>query len=168
MAKFVQQVEDDFRKAHPAATVFAPVAPAAGDTAALEKQVLAWLLKGRKRDDILADVCEIGVLNWDEAKRLVERVEQSNQKKLTTRQNLFIIPLSVIALLAGLAMVLASASEMAAFAAQLLGQPQPAAGLLPGAGGTDYRLAVGSFVTGLGLVLGGSVGLFQAARAQMA
>lgn len=168
MAKFVRQVEDDFRKARPAPAAPSPAAPAATGEAALEKQVLTWLLKGRKRDDIIADVCEAGVLNWDEAERLVSRVEQSNRKKLTTRQNLFIIPLSVIALLAGLALVMASASEMAALASQLLGQPQPAAGLLPGAAGTDYRLAVGSFVTGLGLVLGGSVGLFQVARAQMA
>lgn len=137
-------------------------AGAAGQEA-LEKMVLDALKKNRRHSDIVMMVCEQTGSSWDQAQRLVGRVASQNRKSLITRQNTLIIPLTLVAILAGLALVTAGVDEglkAAASAADGLGYEDISQ--------IEYiiRYGIWGFVLGFTLLIGGIYGLIRALQAQ--
>lgn len=131
----------------------------------LEKEILKALSKDRRHSDIVMEVCEQTSMSWDQAQRLVAQVATKNRKHLVSRQNMVIIPLAAIALLAGLALIAASVSEAQKLAWQLYRTPSE----IPAqASEVEYILREGlwGFVIGLSLFLGGVYGLIRALQAQ--
>jgi hypothetical protein len=132
----------------------------------LEAEILKLLSKNKKRTDIAMMACEQTGMNWDQAQRLVARIESQNRKKLTSRHNRFLIPFTIIVLLAGVALLIAGASELLPIAREMA---DPQNDLV-----TDVMYTQGliqeafwALVMGLGLLLGGGVGLFKALQSQM-
>ena len=138
---------------------FTPAQPAPLSTeeqAALEKFVLKELLRNKERSDIIMEACEITGMNWADAQRLVARIATQNRKKLNLRQNMVIIPMSITAVLAGLTLTIAAASELYNLAVavtgaqQFYGNPRAPGNIL-------YLLGLGVI-----LFLGGAAGLIRA------
>ena len=129
------------------------------DQAELEDLVLKALLKKRKQSDIIMAVCERSGIDWDHAQRLVAQVSSRNRKKLVSGQNMIIIPICIIAILAGLALVGAGAVESftlyKAFADPLTVTTT-----------SDPREIIWGFIAGSVLVLGGGFGLIRALQEQ--
>ena len=135
-------------------------------TPELEASILKQLSKNKKHTDIVIGVCEQTGMNWDQAQRLVARIESQNRKKLTSRYNRFLIPFTVIVLLAGVALLIAGASELLPIArgiadprGDVVSEVMYTRGLI--------QEAFWALVMGLGLLLGGGVGLFKALQSQM-
>ena len=135
------------------------------EEAELEKMVFQALRKDQRHSDIVLDICEQTGMSWDRAQRLVSRVATHNRKHLVARQNLIIIPLASIALLAGLALIVASLSEGLRIAQQMAGSPSEAAAR---ATEIEFILQEGlwGFVIGISLLLGGVYGLIRALQTQ--
>lgn len=138
----------------------------------LEKFILSALSGDKKQSDIVMAVCERTGLDWSEAQRLVGRVGAQNRKKITSRRNRVLIPFSIVAIIAGVALTAASLNELALYSSTL--QAFNAAGVegafesLPQSGGIgDLRYLLTYGALGLGLVAGGGIGLFQSLQAQM-
>jgi hypothetical protein len=110
-------------------------------------------------------------MDWSEAQRVVGRVGAMNRKKVASRRNRILIPLSIVAMLAGLAVFVAGLQEFAAYKDVLQGlidegaQGAVNAGLPQDAYRPDYL--IGYLLLGLGLFVGGGVGLFQSLKAQL-
>lgn len=133
--------------------------------AILEDLILKALTKNRRQDDIVMKVCERTGMTWDQAQRLVAQVAANNRKKLTSDQNKIFIPISIIVILGGFTLVLASASEMLALVRSFLAFQSGATTILPEVDIT-VRGAPIAFITGLGLALGGFVGLVRSVQSQ--
>ncbi len=133
----------------------------------VEKRILADLKKNRAQNDIIMELCEQNGLDWGDAQRLVARVATSNRKELGTRTNILLLIMSVAALLAGIALVYASSSELIGFAQALI-NPVTDPELIPtqSAGSYYVRDALYAFIPGLLLAIGGAVGLFKALQSQ--
>ena len=126
----------------------------------LEKMILDRLTKSSKDADVVMAVCEQTGMSWKDAERLVAQVRQRNQKKLVTRQNLLVVPLAIIALLAGLALIIASISEGYKLALSIQSGEIPS--IENGARQIPWALA-----TGFILILGGGTGLIWALKEQL-
>jgi hypothetical protein len=137
----------------------------------LEKFILDALGSNKKHSDIVMAVCERAGLDWPEAQRLVGRVETMNRKQVAARRNRMLIPLSIIAILIGLALTAAGLEQFAAYQAVFQGlvdegaQGVIDAGLPEDAYRPDYL--IGYILTGLALAVGGGVGLFKSLKAQL-
>lgn len=134
------------------------------DAEALEAQILQALRKDRRRSDIVMEVCETTGMSWDRAKRLVSQVATTNRKHLVSRQNMLIIPLTIIALLAGFTLIVASVSEGLEIARQIASAPSE----IPAqTSEIEFILQEGlwGFVIGISLLLGGIYGLIRALQA---
>ena len=125
----------------------------------LEKMILDRLSKSSKFSDVVMAVCEQTGMSWKDAERLVAQVKQRNHKKLVTRQNLLVIPLAIVALLAGLALVIASISEGYKLAMSIQSGEIPS--MDNGARQIPWALA-----TGFLLIVGGGTGLIWALKEQ--
>ncbi|MEW5869939.1 MAG: hypothetical protein AB1894_11730 [Chloroflexota bacterium] len=128
----------------------------------LEKFILSGLAKNRRQDDLVMSVCERTGMSWDQAQRAVALVGTKNRKKLVSRQNMIFIPLSIIFILGGLALILASVTDAMAYI-DFWVNPQKYP--LGPAGDID-RTVLYSFVLGIMGVLGGAAGLFTSLRNQ--
>ena len=126
----------------------------------LEKMILDRLTKSSKDADVVMAVCEQTGMSWKDAERLVAQVRQRNHKKLVTRQNLLVVPLAIIALLAGLALIIASISEGYKLALSIQSGEIPS--IENGARQIPWALA-----TGFILILGGGTGLIWALKEQL-
>ena len=163
--------------ASPAAPPAAPVqAPARGTAApagrfvpaqpeldqqtieAAEKMVLAELMRGTKRSDIAVQVCEQTGLSYEYAQRLVARVATRNSEAISARHNRLVLILSLLALGAGLVLVIVSTAELAAYGTRIASGDYSTAMLPP----DD---APPLFFMGFMLLVGGGIGLFRARRA---
>ena len=131
------------------------------DQEEMEKQILKALSKNRRQSDVVELVCERTGLDWGDAQRLVARVASKNRKHLAFRQNLLIMPLALIAILAGLALLYAGISEAYLMGSAALEDPSNLA-----VGRRDIESMVWAVPTGLMLLLGGGFGLYKALRAQ--
>jgi len=128
------------------------------DQEEMDQLVLKFLSKSQRHNDVVAIVCERTGMNWGDAQRLVARVASKNRKHLAFRQNIIIIPLSLVAILAGLALLYAGVSE-----AYLMGS---AAVADPSSLAYANRDVVWAIPTGLTLLVGGGFGLYKALKAQ--
>ena len=105
-------------------------------------------------------------MEYRQAQRLVSRVGAKNYKKVTARQNCVIIPLAVLALVAGL--VLLGASVFEAYQIRvLLPSPNNLSMEQVQAAVERGRDLPWAFITGLALAVGGGIGLIAAIRKQM-
>jgi hypothetical protein len=126
----------------------------------LEKHILNDLAKSRRQEDIIMEICEKTGASWDQAQRLVARIATQNRKKLTTRQNIVLIPLSLGAAGGGLALMLATLKETLIFINSIFGSNTPGTFV-------DFdRYTIWGFFLGVGLLLGGVVGLYKALQSQ--
>ena len=130
----------------------------------LEQLILKALSKNRRRSDIVAAVCERMNMNWDEGERLVARVDAENRSHVVSRQNVIFVPIAIIAILAGLALIYASVSEIFAVGMEVIEPGADIGSALPDIERSFFDFAWA--ITGVTLFLVGVVGLFLALRAQ--
>ena len=128
----------------------------------LEKFILSGLAKNRRQDDLVMSVCERTGMSWDQAQRSVALVGTKNRKKLVSRQNIIFIPLSIIFILGGLAMALASVTDSMAYVDYWVNQQKYPLGPT----GNFDNTTIYSFILGMTFVLGGAAGLFTSLRNQ--
>jgi len=131
------------------------------DQAELEVMITKALTKNNRQSDVVVSVCEFTGMNWDDAQRLVTQVAIEKRKHLATRRNFIFVPLSVIAILAGLALIYASVSE-----SYILGSTMVNGAPL-NSSSQDIQTIVWAIPVGLGLLLGGGFGLYKALRTQL-
>lgn len=150
--------------AAPAASSFESIDPR------LEKFIIDQLSGHKKNSDVVMAVCERAHVDWNEAQRLVGYTQSKNHKKITTRRNLFMIPFSAAALLAGLALLGAIVQEAAPYIPILQrfneGGLDAAMKSLPAQDIVSPRSLLFYFTLGMSLTLGGSVGLIRALKTQ--
>ncbi len=120
----------------------------------LTQKVVDGLSKHRSRNEIIRSVCEESSMNWPEAEQFVRSVEAEHAHTIARKQSPLMIFLSVGSLLVGAAR-LAYGAEF--FMALFKGD---ALSVILSARSAYLRLA-GS-VTGLGMVIGGLIGLYDA------
>lgn len=131
------------------------------DREEMEKLVLKSLSKNKRQSDVVAIVCERTGMNWGDAQRLVARVASKNRKHLAFRQNMVIIPLALIAILAGLALLYAGVSEAYVMGSAAIADPSSLA-----YESHDVESTVWAIPTGLMMLVGGGFGLYKALKVQ--
>ncbi|MFC1878745.1 hypothetical protein ACFLZW_02415 [Chloroflexota bacterium] len=131
--------------------------PAPEDDPELEAIILKALGKSKRHSDVVVMVCEQTGLNWEQAQRVVARVETRNRKSLTAKQNRLVLPLTIIAIIVGIALIAAGISEGYAAAAQFQ-DITTGDGYVPN---IEYIIREGIWTIGTGgaLLLGGIAGL---------
>lgn len=135
-----------------------------GDDPEFEAMILNALGKSRRQNDVVMMVCEQTNLNWDQAQRLVARVATKHRKKLSAKQNRLAIPLSIGAILIGVAFVAAAIYEGYGGVNEA---KDLAAGVLTETDNLDFlREAFWALVIGGALFLGGIAGLIMALQQQ--
>ena len=135
--------------------------PLQGNTE-LEKWTLSALSKNRVMNDIVMHICEETGASWDQAQRFVAQVRMANRKTLTTRQNIMPILLSIMAILAGIALFGAGVNEVKEVIQYYI---NPAA--YPNGLTSDIdRLTIAAIASGPVLFFGGIVGLFLSLKKQ--
>lgn len=120
----------------------------------LTQRVVNDLAKHRSRNEIIRMLCEDGGMNWREAEGFVAKVESEQAHTIARKQGPLMIFLSIGSLLIG-AVLLAYGAEF--FMALLQGD---ALSVVLSARSAYLRLA-GS-LTGLGMIIGGLIGLYDA------
>jgi hypothetical protein len=131
------------------------------DQAELEVMITKALAKNTRQSDVVVSVCEYTGMNWNEAQRLVAQVAMNKRKHLATRRNIIFIPMAVIAILAGLALVYASVSESYVIGSTMIeGAPLDSST-------RDIETIVWAIPIGVGLLMGGGFGLYKALRTQL-
>jgi hypothetical protein len=132
----------------------------------LENFVLQSLTSNQKTSDTVLAVCERTGLGWEDGQRLVSRIEAKNRKMLQSRRNRLPLILSGLALLAGGLMVFAGINEAYTIYTVLRGAQSSEEVVILAASQEFMRSAIWSLMIGGTLLLGGTVGLFIALRAQ--
>jgi hypothetical protein len=132
--------------------------------AELRPRVLKQLIAGRKRADIVAEICEQTGYEWSEVQRYVGQVAVENHAKIAGRHNWFIIPAGSLISLAGLVLVLlytqSAITSLQGFSRMdAWAQGDVILGTLPA--------AVMMFVVGVVLVAGGITSIIITLRKQM-
>ena len=139
--------------------------PTEYDQEELEEMILKALRGNQRQSDIVMEVCENTGMSWNQAQRLVARTATKHHKHLVSRQNMIIIPLAALAVLAGLALIGASISEGLEMARALTEAPSE----LPASATTiEFYIREGlwGLVIGMSLLLGGIYGLIRAFQTQ--
>lgn len=134
-----------------------PLSP--GDRARLEKAILAALSKQRRQSDIVMMVCERTGMSWDQSQRLVAEVNMKNRNKLNRREGTIQILLSLLAMLAGLALIFLVLSEAYTYY-RLYAQPQTPSLVIP----VLDRYTIWGGMVGALLFLGGITGIVLGIR----
>lgn len=119
----------------------------------LAQRVVNDLAKHRSRNEIIRSVCEEGGLNWTEAEKLVQQVEQEHGRAIARRQGPLMIFLSIGTLLIGIALLIYGLEFFMAF---FQGDTLEQALSLRSA----YLRLIGG-LTGLGMTAGGLIGLWK-------
>jgi len=127
----------------------------------LEEMIIKALNKDQRQSDIVMEVCEQTGMSWNQAQRLVAQVSTKNRGRLVSRQNMVIIPLAALALLAGLALIYASVSEWLVVVNLF---DEVGSEISSQASEVEYVLREGlwGFIVGISLFLGGLYGLIRA------
>jgi hypothetical protein len=128
----------------------------------LHDTVIKALIKGRKNSDIVLAVCERTGANWDQAQRLVARISAENRKQLSNRYNIVIVPISSLAVLAGLVLIFASVNE-----GQTLYNDLQNLGENPYVLEVIVRELLWGITIGIALILGGAAGLFRVLQSRV-
>jgi uncharacterized membrane protein len=115
--------------------------------------IINELGKHRDRENIIMAVCEKGGLDWPQAEKLIQQVEEENKRTITRRQSPILIAISVVTVIAGMVLLgYGILFFVGFFQADLLQR----AFLLR----TGYFKILG-MVTGLGMFGGGMYGLYK-------
>lgn len=73
-----------------------------------EEEVVAFvlneLIRQSSHDRIIGDVCENTGMTWNEAKKLVQRVETENAQKISVRQSPMVMAMGVVTIIGGIAL----------------------------------------------------------------
>ena len=136
------------------------------DKAQLESYIVRELSKQTKPSDIALYLCEVAGMEYTQAQKLISRTAVQHHKRIISRQNWIIIPLTIIATFAGL--VLLSAGAIEAFTMRFL-ISRPSA-LTPEQILQAYDKGpelIWAFTTGSILLIGGLVGFVSALRKQL-
>jgi hypothetical protein len=149
------------------ASLAQPAPPADSDQLEQEELILRELSRQRKRSDVVLSVCQETGMDWNQAQKLVARVAARNQKKLVKKQNMVVIPLSVIALIIGLILIVAGVSEAISSGILQTNFSETNVNELDYLYGLIRQLAW-ALIVGLVLSVGGLAGLVIAIRKQMA
>lgn len=134
-----------------------PLSP--GDRARLEKAILSALSKQRRQSDVVMMVCERTGMSWDQAQRLVAEVSMKNRGKINKREGTIQILFSLLAVLAGLALIFAVLSEAYTFY-RLYAQPEAVSPVIP----VLDRYTIWGGMVGLLLFFGGIIGMVLGIR----
>ncbi len=74
-----------------------------------EEEVVAFvlneLIRHSSHDRIISDVCENTGMTWNEAKKLVQRVETENAQKISVRQSPMVMAMGVVTIIGGIALI---------------------------------------------------------------
>ena len=134
----------------------------------LEKYILDALAKDRKMSDVVMSVCERAGLDWQEAQRLVARVNARHRKKIASRRNRFIIPLSLGAIAVGLGLTYAGIQEIMTLAPSMQAYAEGGANAALRALPAEFmRNSFWALGIGSALMIGGALGLVNALRSQL-
>ncbi len=120
----------------------------------LTQKVVDELSRHRSRNEIIRSVCEESSMNWPQAEQFVQKVETEHAHTIARKQSPLMIFLSIGSLLVGAAL-LAYGAEF--FVALFKGD---ALSVILSARSAYLRLI--SSLTGLGMVIGGLIGLYDA------
>lgn len=116
--------------------------------------IINELGKHHDRESIILAVCERGGLNWLQAERLIEQVEVEYRGTIVKRQSPLLIAISVVTVIAGMGILGYGALFFVDFF-----QTDPVQRIFLLRTGS---LKIISMVTGLGMLGGGSWGLWKA------
>ncbi len=119
----------------------------------LAQRVVNDLAKHRSRNEIIRSVCEQSGMNWPEAEKQVQQVEQEHRGTIARRQSPLMLFLSAGMILIGIGLLVYGAEFFMGF---LAGDTLEQVLSLR----TAYLRAAGG-VTGLGMVVGGFIGLWR-------
>jgi hypothetical protein len=64
--------------------------------------IINELGRHRDRDGIIMAVCEKGGLDWPQAEKLIQQVEEEHKRTITRRQSPILIAISVVTVIAGM------------------------------------------------------------------
>lgn len=124
------------------------------DHAEATEFVVRELGKHRSRDDIIRTLCEQAEFDWRQATQFVRRVETEHGQRIAMRQSPLIVILGVGTILAGIVITLwVTVETLNGTIIFLLSLP------IPYLGNLVY------FTTGLGMIAGGCLGLWQTIKA---
>lgn len=104
--------------------------------------IVKELAKNRNPQDIVLTLCERAKMSWPEAEKLVQEVRSSHGREIMTRQSPLLIIFCVGLLILGLGGIYLGITELT---------PESEA----------RRAASRYLITGIGMVLGGIIGLWQ-------
>ncbi len=119
----------------------------------LAQSVVNDLAKHRSRNEIIRSICEQAGMNWPDAERAVQQIEQEHGRSIARRQSPLMIALSVGTLLIGIALLIYGLEFFIAF---FQGSTLEQALSLRSA----YLRIIGGF-TGLGMTAGGLIGIWK-------
>ncbi len=122
----------------------------------LTQRVVNDLARHRSRNEIIRSVCEESSMNWPEAAEFVRNVEAEHAHAIARKQSPLMIFLSIGSVLIGAALLVYGAEFFKAFFSG------HAISAILSVRSAYLRLA-GS-LTGLGMVIGGLIGLYDALR----
>lgn len=133
---------------------------------AVAAEVMKMLGKSTKLSDVVMMVCERYNLDWKESQRVVARIQSRNRKQIARRQNNIIIPICILAILGGGALILAGIVEFVNLQAKLTYSQQIGNTLLVNEAEYFLRYVIPWVVTGVGVFAGGCFGLYKAIQHQ--
>ena len=114
----------------------------------LTQYVIRELGKHRRRSDVVMDVCERTGMDWPAAQKFVYSVEFDNRQKVAVRQSPLAIIFGVSFLLGGFALVLMSVfATLQGYSLTYRGVP--------------YSGNITGVITGILLIAGGVIGLWE-------
>jgi len=122
--------------------------------------IVSELGKHRKRSDVVAAVCERTGREWKEVQSFVAEVEVQERGKVQARKNVVLIPLGILIIIGGLALMLPGIVETVLLAMRLLAIPLPQSS--GGEAGNIGGLFVGALMVG-----GGAYSIYRGVRAQI-
>lgn len=119
----------------------------------LVQRIVSDLGKHRSRNELIRWVCEQTGMNWPDAEKLIQQVEQERRRTIARRQSPLLIFLSIGTLLIGIALLIYG---MEFFLAFLQGSTLDQVLSLRSA----YLRLIGG-VTGLAMLAGGLIGFWK-------
>lgn len=124
--------------------------------AELTEYVVSRLGKYADRQDLVFELCQATGLDWRQAEAFVQQVQDRQRTRIARRQSPILIIIGIGILLGGVALTFVSARSLI-----LLYQTEPIYAVDPR---RSYEI-LGALVTGIGMIAGALLGLWQALRA---
>jgi len=135
------------------------------DLAEIEKFVLQELVRQKNQDDVVFRLSEITGMHWAEAQEIVRRTSARNRKKTTANQNMIVIPLGLIALVAGIILLTAVLKQAASLQTMVIYPASPNPEQIQNLYGSSRQL-FWAVLLGVTLGIGGLISLIMAIRKQ--